>query len=169
MGGIFGDKHHVMLKGSGGLLHTRLICLGDGIVAAGRRPCTARPIILKTWGYLMDPNTQSGSTHTEKMFILVNECADVIFDAVPVMMHSIDEDRIFLKVNPKWLSAMGYQTEEVVGHQFTGFLTEECRIQALSDGLPLFWEAGWVHSAAYRLSRKDGRVLLRCPGCGGHS
>lgn len=107
----------------------------------------------------MDPNTQAGSTRTEKMFILVNECADVIFDAVPVMMYSIDEDGIFLKVNPKWLSAMGYQTEEVVGHQFTGFLTEECRIQALSDGLPLFWEAGRVHSAAYRLSRKDGRVL----------
>jgi PAS domain S-box-containing protein len=107
----------------------------------------------------MDPNTQSGSTRTEKMFILVNECADVIFDAVPVMMHSIDEDGIFLKVNPKWLLAMGYQSEEVLGHQFTGFLTEECRIQALSDGLPLFWEAGRVHSAAYRLLRKDGRVL----------
>ena len=67
----------------------------------------------------MDPNIQSGSTRTEKMFILVNECADVIFDAVPVMMHRIDEDGIFLKVNPKWLSAMGHQTEEVGGHQFT--------------------------------------------------
>jgi len=107
----------------------------------------------------MDQNIQSGSTRTEKMFILVNECADVIFDAVPVMMHSIDEDGIFHKVNPKWLSAMGHQPEEVVGHPFTGFLTEECRIQALSDGLPLFWEAGRVHSAAYRLSRKDAWVL----------
>ena len=54
----------------------------------------------------MDPNIQSGSTRTEKMFILVNECADVILDAVPVMMHSIDEDGIFLKVTPKWLSSM---------------------------------------------------------------
>ena len=107
----------------------------------------------------MDPNTQNGPTRTEKIFTLVNECADVIFDAVPVMMHSIDEDGIFLKVNHKWLSAMGYQSEEVIGHQITGFLTEECRIQALSDGPPLFWEAGRVHSAAYRLSRKDGRVL----------
>ncbi len=49
----------------------------------------------------MNPNIQSGSTRTEKMFILVNECADVIFDAVPVMMYSIDEDGIFLKANPK--------------------------------------------------------------------
>ena len=87
-----------------------------------------RPIILNTWGYLMNPNIQSGSTRTEKMFILVNECADVIFEAVPVMMHGIDEDGIFLKVNPKWLSAMGHQPKWVVGLPFTGFLTEECRI-----------------------------------------
>ena len=68
------------------------------------------------------------------------------------MMHSIDEDGIFLKVNPRWLSAMGDPADEVIGHQFTDFLTEECRIQALSDGLPLFWEAGRVHGASYRLT-----------------
>ena len=68
------------------------------------------------------------------------------------MMHSIDEDGIFLKVPPRWLSAMGDPADEVIGHQFTDFLTEECRIQALSDGLPLFWEAGRVHGASYRLT-----------------
>ena len=107
----------------------------------------------------MDPNTQSRVARTESMFNLVNECADVIFDAVPVMMYSIDEEGIFLNVNPRWLSAMGYQNDEVLGHQFTSFLTEECRIQTLSDALPLFWEAGRVHSGAYRLLRKDARVL----------
>ena len=100
----------------------------------------------------MDPHAQRGPTRTENMFILVNECADVIFDTVPVIMDSIDEDGIFLKVNPRWLSAMGYPADEVIGHQFTDFLTEECRIQALSDGLPLFWEAGRVHGASYRLT-----------------
>ena len=54
---------------------------------------------------------------------------------------------------------MGYEDREVLGRQFTDFLTEECRVQTLSDGLPLFWEAGRVHSAAYRLLRKDARVL----------
>ena len=93
------------------------------------------------------------------MFTLVNECADVIFDTVPMMMYSIDEEGIFLKVNPRWLSAMGYEDRDVLGHRFTDFLTEECRVQTLSDSLPLFWEAGRVHSAAYRLLRKDARVL----------
>ena len=114
---------------------------------------------LSIWGWLMDPNTQSGFTRTEKMFDLVNNCADVIFDAVPVMMYSTDEAGIFLKVNPRWLSAMGYQNHEVLGRQFTAFLTEECRIQTLSDALPLFWEAGRVHSAADRLLRRGGRAL----------
>ena len=49
----------------------------------------------------MDPSTQSEPTRTEKMFILVNKCADVISDTVPVMMHSIDEDGIFLNVNSR--------------------------------------------------------------------
>lgn len=107
----------------------------------------------------MDPNTQGITNRTENTFTLVNECADVIFDAVPVMMHSINEEGVLLKVNARWLSAMGYEDQEILGHRFTDFLTEECRVQSLSDGLPLLWEAGRVHSAAYRLLRKDGRVL----------
>ena len=85
MGGVFGDREHVMLKGSGGQLHTRFISLGYATVALDRRPCTGgliMLIILNTWGKLMDPNTQGGLTSTENMFILVNECADVIFDTV---------------------------------------------------------------------------------------
>jgi len=62
-------------------------------------------------------------------------------------------------VNPRWLSAMGYESQEVVGQRFIGFLTEECRIQSLSDTLPLFWESGRVHSSSCRLIRKDARVL----------
>ena len=90
---------------------------------------------------------------------LINECADVIFNIVPVMMYKADEEGVILKVNPRWLSAMGYEIQEVVGQRFIGFLTEECRIQSLSDTLPLFWESGRVHSSSCRLLRKDARVL----------
>ena len=108
----------------------------------------------------MTPDAQIGITAAvEKISSLVNECADVIFNTVPVMMYKVDEEGMFLKVNPRWLSAMGYQREEVLGHRFIGFLTEECRIQSLSDTLPLFWESGRVHSSSCRLLRKDARVL----------
>ena len=107
----------------------------------------------------MNPDTQSGMSAADRLSDLINECADVIFNIVPVMMYTVDEEGLILKENPRWLSAMGYDIQEVVGQRFIGFLTEECRIQSLSDTLPLFWESGRVHSSSCRLLRKDARVL----------
>ena len=107
----------------------------------------------------MNPDTQPGMSAADRLSNLINECADVIFNIVPVMMYKVDEEGVILKVNPRWLSAMGYEIQEVVGQRFIGFLTEECRIQSLSDTLPLFWDSGRVHSSSCRLLRKDARVL----------
>jgi len=107
----------------------------------------------------MNPDTQLGMSKADRLSNLINECANVIFNIVPVMMYKTDEEGVILKVNPRWLSAMGYEIQEVVGQRFIGFLTEECRIQSLSDTLPLFWESGRVHSSSCRLLRKDARVL----------
>ena len=107
----------------------------------------------------MNPDTQLGMSAADRLSNLINECADVIFNTAPVMMYKMDEEGVILKVNPRWLSAMGYEIQEVVGQRFIGFLTEECRIQSLSDTLPLFWESGRVHSSSCRLLRKDARVL----------
>lgn len=107
----------------------------------------------------MNPNSQCRITGAKRVSALVDRCADVIFDTVPVMMYKVDEEGTFLKVNLRWLSAMGYESQEVLGQRFTDFLTGECRVQSLSDTLPLFWESGRVHSSACRLLRKDARVL----------
>ena len=107
----------------------------------------------------MNPDTQLGMSAADRLSNLINECADVIFNTAPVMMYKMDEEGVILKVNPRWLSAMGYEIHEVVGQRFIGFLTEECQLQSLSDTLPLFWESGRVHSSSCRLLRKDARVL----------
>ena len=99
----------------------------------------------------MNTVTQLGISAADSFSKLINESADVIFNIVPVMMYTVDEEGVILKVNPRWLSAMGYEIQEVVGQRFIGFLTEECRIQSLSDTLPLFWESGRVHSSSCRL------------------
>lgn len=78
-------------------------------------------------GYYMNPDTQIGIASTEQILDLVNECADVIPDTSPVMMYKMDEEGILHNVNPRWLSAMWYENQEILGHRFTDFLTEECR------------------------------------------
>ena len=107
----------------------------------------------------MTRDTQFGITVAERISNLVNGCADVIFNIMLVTMYKVDEKGMILKVNPRWLSAMGYEIQEILGQRFTGFLTEECRIQSLSDTLPLSWESGRIHSSSCRLLRKDARVL----------
>ena len=40
---------------------------------------------------------------------------DLLFESAPVMMHSIDTGGTLVRVNDRWLQAMGYEREEVLG------------------------------------------------------
>ena len=107
----------------------------------------------------MEPINDEQRERVERVQAVISECADVLFDSAPVMMHSIDENGSLVKVNRRWLAAMGYQAEEVLGRKSTDFLTEESRAQALPATLPLFGETGRAHSIGYSFLRKNGRVL----------
>ena len=51
----------------------------------------------------MNPDTQLGISAADSLSNLINESADVIFNIVPVMMYTPDEEGVILKVNPRWL------------------------------------------------------------------
>lgn len=162
MDGVFGGKDPGMLKGADGLFSKPspglYQDLGRGLLGQVSAMHCRIPQPERV-GSIMRPETQPGIQRAQKTLSLVKECAGVVFDAVPVMMYKLDEEGVYLKVNPRWLSAMGFEAQEVLGQRFTNFLTEECLIQSLSDTLPLFWESGRVHCSACRLLRKDARVL----------
>lgn len=90
---------------------------------------------------------------------LLIQCRDILFDSAPVMMHSIDDNGILVKVNKLWLTTFGYKPEEVLGRKSTEFLTDESRAQALAVTLSLFRETGRAHSIAYSFVHKNGRVI----------
>ncbi|MCH7605754.1 MAG: PAS domain S-box protein [Chloroflexi bacterium] len=104
-------------------------------------------------------NQEITGLEAERTLTLVTECADIMFEYAPVMMHSINEEGVLVKVNQHWLATMGYELDEVLGRKSIDFLTEESRSQAVSDTLPLFWQAGRAHSIGCELVRKDGRVF----------
>ena len=89
----------------------------------------------------------------------VTEFSDNLFDSAPVMMHSINRDYEILKVNRRWLTTMGYHQDEVLGQKCVDFLTDESRVVAIQDALPLLWQAGSARSIGVRFVRKNGRVL----------
>lgn len=113
----------------------------------------------RTWGHDLEPINDERRERVARMQVAIGECADVLFDSAPVMMHSIDENGSLVKVNRRWLAAMGYQAEEVLGRKSTDFLTEESRAQAVAETLPLFRETGRAHSIGKSFLRKNGRVL----------
>jgi PAS domain S-box-containing protein len=82
-----------------------------------------------------------------------------IFDAAPVMMHSMDAEGRLLDVNQKWLEETGYQREEVVGQSVTSVLTPESAERTVRDGLPRLWRDGEVRDVELRMVRRDRSVF----------
>ena len=95
----------------------------------------------------------------ERAQVAIGECADVMFEHAPVMLIAMNEEGVIVKVNQRWLAAMGYELDEVLGRKSIDFMTEESGSQAVADALPLFWQVGKAHSIGCELVRKDGRVF----------
>ena len=79
---------------------------------------------------------------TEKALTEVKESFNALFENAPVMMHSTCPDGRLLRVNRRWLQTLGYDWEDVQGRKSTDFLTEESRLWASQDALPLFLRVG---------------------------
>ena len=90
---------------------------------------------------------------------MITECYDILFDQAPVMVHSINREGDLVKVNQQWLTTMGYEIDETMGRKSVDFLTDESRVQAITDTLPIFWETGSARGVGYSMVRKSGRTL----------
>jgi len=97
----------------------------------------------------------------ERAQVVIGECADVLFESAPIMMHSIDSDFRLVHVNRRWLQTLRYGEDEVLGRQPFEFLTEESRTRHVTDVVPLFVSSGSVRGIGVWLLRKDGQVLGR--------
>lgn len=97
--------------------------------------------------------------HSQGVLTLAHDWFDVLFDNAPVMMNAVDRDLRIVKVNHRWLETLGYERDEVLGRKYTDFLTEESRIQFVTDTLPLMWRTGPTRSVGRQFVRNDGTVL----------
>ena len=95
----------------------------------------------------------------ENALALANESFDLIFGDAPVMMHSIDEEGKLLRVNRRWTETLGYHRKEVLGRRSIDFLTDESRLQAVEDTLPLFRKTGAARSVGHQFVKNDGGIL----------
>ena len=84
---------------------------------------------------------------------------DWIFDHLPAMMHSIDDQGRLTFVNERWLEASGYSRDEVLGRRSTEFLTPESARYAREVILPEYFKTGRCDNVHYQFVRKDGSTM----------
>ena len=81
------------------------------------------------------------------------------FTNVPAMMHSINAERRLIDVSDSWLERLGYSREEVLGKNWTDFMTESSRAYANESVLPEFFRTGRCKNVHYQVITKNGDIL----------
>lgn len=81
-----------------------------------------------------------------------------LYESAPIMLHSIDMEGRIVAVSDRWLEALGYAREEVLGRRSTEFLTPESQARAAGEVLPAFFREGRCEDVPYQLVRRDGTV-----------
>ncbi len=81
-----------------------------------------------------------------------------LYEQTPAMMHSIDTDGLLLSVSDRWLEAMGYLREDVIGRRAIDFFTDESRRLRQQD-LQQLWANGRHTSGVLQVRRSDGSLL----------
>ena len=81
-----------------------------------------------------------------------------IYERVPIMIHSADRDGVIRNVNRRWLSHMGYDREEVIGHSLDDFIIGE---PGAEPGLvrSQLWAKGTTSNVQRRYVKKDGSII----------
>lgn len=82
-----------------------------------------------------------------------------LFEAAPILMHSIDQNGVILQVSRFWADMLGFEIEEMIGRKSLVFLTKESQEYAANVAMPKFFADGSIHNVEYDFVRKDGKVV----------
>jgi diguanylate cyclase len=82
-----------------------------------------------------------------------------LYEATPVMMHSINEQGRLVTVSDHWLAKLGYTRDEVIGRPSTDFLTPASRQRVQTEALPAFLQHGRYDNVEVQMVTKSGEVI----------
>ncbi|QGY44094.1 PAS domain S-box protein [Maribellus comscasis] len=87
------------------------------------------------------------------------------FEKAPMSYQSLNEDGVFVDINPTWLKTLGYKKEEVVGKKFSEFLHPDWKTH-FYENFPAFKKRGYVHDVIFKLRHKKGHFIhISFEGC----
>lgn len=80
------------------------------------------------------------------------------YEHTPLMLHVIDADNRLVMVSDRWLDALGYTRDEVIGRPSLDFLTPASRLKAQQVGLPAIRAHGRVSDIELQFVTRSGEV-----------
>jgi len=83
----------------------------------------------------------------------------MLFRNSPLPYQSLDENGFLLDVNPAWLECLGYSKDEVIGKNFSEFLSPNYG-EHFKKNFPLFKSAGEIHDVQFQMKHKDGSHIF---------
>ncbi len=81
-----------------------------------------------------------------------------LYARTPVPMHACDSDGKLTAVSDRWLELLGYQRDEVIGHDITSFHTA-ASATAVADEWRHTIDVGGARDSEHQLVRKSGEIL----------
>ncbi|MFW5740192.1 MAG: PAS domain-containing sensor histidine kinase, partial [Myxococcota bacterium] len=82
-----------------------------------------------------------------------------LYNDTPVMLHSVDAAGRLIAVSDRWLQALGYEREQVIGHRCIEFLTESSRKYAEQVVLPSLFETQTLGDVQVQFVKRNGEVM----------
>jgi PAS domain S-box-containing protein len=82
-----------------------------------------------------------------------------IYHNAPAMLHSINSRGELISVSDHWLTALGYERNEVIGRRLSHFLASDSAHHMETSVLPDFLQTGAISDIPYRFVKKDGRTI----------
>lgn len=82
----------------------------------------------------------------------------LLYQSAPVSYQSMDSNGKILEINQAWLDELGYSRDEVVGHQFEEFLSDDSRT-IFKAILWRYLMMGSIEDIEFEMIRKDGTPI----------
>ena len=81
-----------------------------------------------------------------------------LFDNAPMGYQSLDEQGDLIDVNDTWCRSLGYDRDELIGHNFSEFLFPDYR-EHFRHNFPRFKKNGFIRGVEFKMLRKDGSTM----------
>lgn len=82
-----------------------------------------------------------------------------LYNRTPVMLHSLNQEGVFLSVSDYWLAKMGYQREQVIGKPMSHFFTKSSIVRRELERMDEFMKKGYDFDIPYQAIKRNGETM----------